>query len=57
MEIEFRGYLRKKMNEIDNKIQKISKVNVCMGMKDYYERFCDRKDNPTFNMIEVELKR
>ena len=28
-----------------------------MALKDYYERFCDRRDNPTFNLIEVELKR
>jgi len=28
-----------------------------MALKEYYEKFCDRKDNPTFNMLEVELKR
>ena len=28
-----------------------------MSLKDYYERFCNRLDNPTFNMLEVEIKR
>jgi hypothetical protein len=26
-------------------------------MQDYYERFCNRRDNPTLNLIEVELRR
>ena len=28
-----------------------------MSLKDHFERFCSRPDNPTFNMLEVEIKR
>jgi hypothetical protein len=57
MEIDMNNYLKKKLKEIDSKAHQTSKVSACMSLKDYYERFCARKDNPTFNMIEVDLKR
>ncbi len=45
------------MQNIDNKTNNISKVALCMFLKEYYEKFCSRLDNPTFNMLEVEMKR
>lgn len=28
-----------------------------MALMDYFERFCNRRDNPTMNVIEVEVRR
>lgn len=50
-------YLSKKLRDIDNKANNMQKVNTCLTLIDYYERFCNRLDNPTLNMIEVEMKR
>ncbi|CDW77050.1 UNKNOWN [Stylonychia lemnae] len=57
LELNMSNYIKRKLKDIDQKMNPQSRVNACMALKDYYERFCDRKDNPTFNMLEVELKR
>ena len=57
MDLECQVYLNKKLGQVDSKAHSHSKIHMCMALKDYYERFCDRRDNPTFNLIEVELKR
>lgn len=45
------------MEQIDNRTNYISKVNLCYKLKEYFERVCNKLDNPTFNMLEVEIKR
>lgn len=57
LECAFNDYLKKKFTEIDNKPNNQSKINMCMSLRAYYENFSGRSDMPTFNMLEVELKR
>ena len=53
----FKTYIEKKLNMIEKKANNTSKINACMSLKEYYEKFCNRFDNPTFNMLEVAIKK
>lgn len=57
MESALDSYINRKIQSIEVKVNLISKVALCQSLKEYFEKFCSRQDNPTFNLIEVEMKR
>lgn len=56
-DLKCQQYLLKKFRTVDQKKNRIARVQAYQSLQDYYERFCNRKDNPTLNLIEVDTKK
>jgi len=56
-ELKCQQYLQKKFRTVDQKKNQVASVQAYQSLQDYYERFCNRRDNPTMNLIEVDAKK